>query len=598
MAHNAKMAADYVRYVNNGDRVLVYLTLSEESYNVAATINGLAMNQISDKLNEDGTHYVAFDYYLSENDGLADGMATFKITGTDFAGNPFEYTEADGTLGSQQYVYIDRTTPVPTNLRFMANGEVKYRNNIRYVNDGDRILVYLTLSEESYNVVATINGLAMNQISDKLNEDGTHYVAFDYYLSENDGLADGMATFKITGEDRAGNPFELTEENGTLASQKWVYIDRTFSTVRFTKLNKYLAVDEMTPVEYNGKLYFAEPVTVSFGDANNIWVYGHNEKEVEEGNPNRKGWAENAKTLGEHTIYVVDIAGNKTSVTFTIVENPELIVENGVMNITDDSLIINDSIYYDETGETTAGNIINASGDIEINGNNKTITMGTTYQPPYMEEWETGYKAPAMTNIFASKNGSVVVNDLTIKGQMSANSLGWYSTPTKKNVLNNVNIIDTEVVSFAGGVANALSIYGNAELINTNIYGTKLSSRDISGFPLYDVVLGQGSNTLIDGGKIGSIYTWWKISATIKNAEIGTIYSNQDKRTTGLIVDEGTTVEKIVVSSYYDSKNDKYYEPKVTIKAGAVVDVLDLSNTEFDDKIIIEEGAVVNTIIN
>ncbi|MBQ6841063.1 MAG: hypothetical protein IJO63_02980, partial [Bacilli bacterium] len=35
MAHNAKMAADYVRYVNNGDRVLVYLTLSEESYNVA-----------------------------------------------------------------------------------------------------------------------------------------------------------------------------------------------------------------------------------------------------------------------------------------------------------------------------------------------------------------------------------------------------------------------------------------------------------------------------------------------------------------------------------------------------------------------------------
>ncbi|MBE6147917.1 MAG: hypothetical protein E7167_00180 [Firmicutes bacterium] len=242
LAHDSVMGDGYVRYTNNGDRVLVYLTLNERAYNVTATINGVAMDTFSDKVNEDGTHSFTFEYYVKEGDGLADGMATFEFKGHDIAGNEFTYTEADGTLGSQKWIYIDRTSPVADSLRILAHGSVMGDGYVRYTNNGDRVLVYLTLNERAYDVTATINGVAMDTFSDKVNEDGTHSFTFEYYVKEGDGLEDGLAKFEFKGHDLAGNGFTFTEADGKLGSQKWIYIDRTAPAVSTLRLTSHGSV--------------------------------------------------------------------------------------------------------------------------------------------------------------------------------------------------------------------------------------------------------------------------------------------------------------------------------------------------------------------
>lgn len=172
----------------------------------------------------------------------------------------------------------------------------------------------------------------------------------------------------------------------------------------------------------------------------------------------------------------------------------------------------------------------------------------------------------------------VTVNDLTFTGTMSAVMLGKYVDPTYCNYnteFNNVNIVDAEVVSFSAGISPAACVYGTAVLNNCNIYGTTLSPLDTDPmWPVYDLALVNESKTTINGGKIGSIYTWAKVYLKINGAEVDTIVARTNMNT-----------------------KDAY---GIYINEGSVVNTIDLTNVTNPAKvkITIAEGAIVNSIVD
>ena len=121
-----------------------------------------------------------------------------------------------------------------------------------------------------------------------------------------------------------------------------------------------------------------------------------------------------------------------------------------------------------------------------------------------------------------------------------------------------------------------------------------MSSWDQAGYTIYDLALVNYTTTNINGGKIGTIYTWAKAYLEINNAEIGTI-TTQIRKTTdwqegNLIIGPGTTVDKILV---------KNANAVITIKSGAVVNTLDYGGlSQSKMTVVIEPGAVVKNIKN
>ena len=150
------------------------------------------------------------------------------------------------------------------------------------------------------------------------------------------------------------------------------------------------------------------------------------------------------------------------------------------------------------------------------------------------------------------------------------------------------------VVSLSANIAPAAVIYGNATLNNTNIYGTKLSSLDTDPmWPVYDLAVVNYSSTIINGGKIGSVYTWAKAYMEFNDVEVDKIITSCRKTSDfakgGLVIGEGTTVNNIVINNA---------NAVITIKAGAVVETLDYNNIDANMTVVIEDGATVKNVIN
>ena len=184
-----------------------------------------------------------------------------------------------------------------------------------------------------------------------------------------------------------------------------------------------------------------------------------------------------------------------------------------------------------------------------------------------------------MSAIFSSADGSTVtVNDLSFSGTMSAIMLGHYQGSTYNNyntVFNNVDVINTEVVSFSNNVSPAVCIYGTATLNNCNVYGTTLSPLDTDPmWPVYDVAAVNYTDVTIKNSTIGSIIMW-----------------NQAKVT----VADGTVVDSINILG--NMNTTKY---GLTVKAGATVNTIDLSNINDPNgvNITIEDGANVGAIVD
>lgn len=219
----------------------------------------------------------------------------------------------------------------------------------------------------------------------------------------------------------------------------------------------------------------------------------------------------------------------------------------------------------------------NASADITINGNGNSIISTAESADDFT--WEGG-TIPAMSTILSSTNGSkVTVNNLTFGGTMSALMLGHYQDANYNNYnteLNNVNVIDAKVVSFSANVSPAVCVYGKATLNNCQITGTTLSELDTDPmWPVYDLVCVNYSTTTINGGKIGSIYTW-----------------NQ----AALIIENSAEVEKIVVRGNMNATKPEW---NITIKTGTTVGTIDLSAITDNQRvnITIESGATIGKIV-
>lgn len=239
----------------------------------------------------------------------------------------------------------------------------------------------------------------------------------------------------------------------------------------------------------------------------------------------------------------------------------------GNIVITEDIAVNDGSLVHTHT----------STQDITIDGNGATIESSASSVDAF--QWEGG-TIPAMSTIFSSADGSTVtVNDLSFTGTMSALMLGHYKNATYNNyntVLNNVNVIDTKVVSFSAGISPAVCVYGTAVLNNCNIYGTTLSELDTDPmWPVYDIAATNYSDLTVNDSKIGSIYMW-----------------NQAKVT----VADGSEVETVVIKGNMNTNKPDYC---LTIKAGATVGSIDLSNITDKNKIniTIEDGATVGKII-
>ena len=288
---------------------------------------------------------------------------------------------------------------------------------------------------------------------------------------------------------------------------------------------------------------------------------GQFEKNFNPANNNAEGANTNFCAEG----YGIAVRGEYFSVVPKIVADLDNVTNAITVELTEDLNVAANTTIHTER----------ATAEITINGNGKSIVSTAESVDDF--QW-VGGTIPAMSTILSSANGSkVTVNDVTFEGTMSALMLGHYQSSTYNNYnteLNNVNVIDTEVVSFSANVSPAVCVYGTAVLNNCNIYGTTLSELDTDPmWPVYDLVAVNYSKTTINGGKIGSLYIW-------NQAEV--------------VIENGAEVESLVVRG--DMNTKKY---GVTIKAGTTVDIIDLSAITNNQKvnITIEAGAKVGKIV-
>ena len=288
------------------------------------------------------------------------------------------------------------------------------------------------------------------------------------------------------------------------------------------------------------------------------------------------------------TYQATDSHNNTTTKTMLLVvdEPYEPVIENNTINVEKDLTLNSKPFYNDKTREE----------ELTINGNGHTITQNVN--KAYKYTWDITGTRPMQSNMFTSANNSlVIVNDLNFAGTMYSITLGHYRSSNQSGfttVLNNVNVINTKVASFSGGLSPAMSIYGKATLNNVNVYGTTLSELDTDPqWPVYDAIMVNNTDTTINGGKIGTIFTWPKAYLEINNAEIGTIDTQIEYRSdytkAGLVIGENTKVEKIII---------RENKAVVTIKSTAEVGVLDLCAYDEAEMVLnIEPGAKIGKVI-
>ena len=120
-----------------------------------------------------------------------------------------------------------------------------------------------------------------------------------------------------------------------------------------------------------------------------------------------------------------------------------------------------------------------------------------------------------------------------------------------------------------------------------------MSSMDPHGHKIYDFAVVNYTNTTINGGKIGTIYTWANANLTIKGATVGTIDSKiiTGTKNRKLLIEAGSIVDRINVV------NNDVYTPGLVIKNGATVKELNISKITKSQKIVIENGATIEKVI-
>lgn len=233
-----------------------------------------------------------------------------------------------------------------------------------------------------------------------------------------------------------------------------------------------------------------------------------------------------------------------------------------------------------------------------IDGNGNTVVFVVT--DPETLVWINGV-VPEDTLVLGSQDGATVtVNDLTLTGTMQSVVLGIYRGSTYANyntVLNNVNVVNAYVVPTSDNpnIAVAVCVYGTAEFNDCVIAGSTMSEEyGDNAYTVYDLAVVNFTRTTINGGKVGSIYTWAKADLEINGAEVDTIISScrktNDFADGGLTIGEGSTVGTIVVNTA---------SAVITIAEGAAVDTIDFGTFSTANMTLdIADGTVTNFVAN
>ena len=295
-----------------------------------------------------------------------------------------------------------------------------------------------------------------------------------------------------------------------------------------------------------------------------------------------------------------------------------------------------DPIYEGET-INSAGLYYNFSEDTTVK--DKVFAFNTY-------EWAT----------FTTENNNLLTLDnVTFSGKVGQIAIGEYRGKQPEdvpytNILKNVKAENMKVMSQLKNDGNydvvienvqgidcmALLLYlrGNLTISDCVFTGTTSDIKtytdyygDVREVITYDCGFPNFSAATIDNCTIGKMYAWSHSQITITNSKVDYIRCSTHNQNydSFLVIDEGTEVEEIFVSSSGQAKSQKgednkkhwvdlesnQWAPSLIIKAGAKVKKLDMNgrgryNTvsagsttwESQPDVIIEEGAIVEEIVN
>lgn len=596
------------QYAINGKTITAYFNINEElKHNPTFTFyaNGKKIAEIKDEViksastNKDYPHKYTASLKIDENLVAENGLITFTITDIyDKAGNKTE--DITAMTRTDKVITLDRTLPKSTYVAILSNKT----ENHKYVTNGQLVRVLAAFDEEikvTKDFVLTING---KNYKFQRSQDTTKFeYIVEFRIPESEtSMPEGEVQFAISGyQDIAGNKATEPLTKATHYKYNTLKYDRTAAEIILPgqegeEKNQYRILQH----SYIALEYLEAKVNDNIDGETTILptkFYAYYPKTTGipskaytlEDNDGEKYFDTSMVGVNYEVQYeYIDKTGNKAKKSMLLIVDapykPE--ITNDTINVKYD-LLLNDRPFYNDKERTAP---------LTINGNGNTITQ--EIDTDYKYTWDITGTRPMQSNMFTSANNSLVtVNDLNFAGSMYSITLGHYRSSNQggfTTVLNNVNVINTKVALFSGGLSPAMSIYGKATLNNVNVYGTTLSELDTNPkWPVYDVIMVNNTDTTINGGKIGTIFTWPKAYLEINNAEIGTIDTQIEYRSdytkAGLVIGENTKVEKIII---------KENQAVLTVKSTAEVGVLDLcANEETNMYLNIEPGAKIGKVI-
>lgn len=232
------------------------------------------------------------------------------------------------------------------------------------------------------------------------------------------------------------------------------------------------------------------------------------------------------------------------------------------------------------------------TGDLVINGNNKTYTFKTRDLQHYIfttfTTHRSGTSLPTNSPDEASK---VTVNDLNIRGELRATCMGVYEKPSTKNQggfdteWNNVTVIDNAVLPYSDSeikrIGAAVCVYGRAVLNNCKVTGTHLSTSDLAKsspeyntswqtIDYFDMGCTNSSKTYLNNTVVGRIHGWEQSYIYVQNGStvdyIHTITISTGNL--GLLQIDGATVKEV------DIDPSGTYNPSLKVTASATIGTL------------------------
>ena len=309
-------------YATTGDTIYSYVRFSEELKQNPKfyLVNNGTEYEVSDVTvtgpNDNGEYTYSIRYTITEDNTMIDGQIEMKVTGiSDKAGNTID----DITKPTNGHiVYLDRVAPTATAFRMVGGNRETENGTYMYATNGAKIYIYA----EFANKLAVSPKALINDSIEVSFDDGTlrgdrYIYSAIYTVQENDGLQDGELQVKVYGyADEAGNVGEkLSNEDITLASQKYIIIDKTAPELNIKNLvdgyskDKALHVsgtdaNKLGVVISNAEGNAVRTDSSSQGSDGTYWTAYDIESEI--------------SVDGQYTAVASDVAGNKTTVTFTV----------------------------------------------------------------------------------------------------------------------------------------------------------------------------------------------------------------------------------------------------------------------------------------